>query len=107
MYNLEEFKNQLSEEQKSNLIIHFNEIYELEELTEHELKISYLAYLWKNKQVVLIDEMGYDVLNSKSLGIDVHIDYEISFEAGEGGEGGVNLAIMYEFYYFDILMTLI
>lgn len=107
MYNLEEFKNQLSEEQKSNLIIHFNEIYELEELTEHELKISYLAYLWKNKQVVLIGDMGYDVLNSKSLGIDVHIDYEISFEAGEGGEGGVNLSIMYEFYYFDILMTLI
>ena len=42
--------------------------------------MCYLAYLWKNKQVVLT-EIGYDILKAEALGIDVDADYEIAFES--------------------------
>lgn len=75
-------------------------------MEEHEFKMSYLAYLWKNKQVVLT-EMGYDILNAEAFVIDVNADYEISFEAGEDGAGGINLGVLHDFYLFQVLEMLV
>ena len=101
-----EFKKQLTSKQLKVLLNHFNEIYECEQLEDREFKMSYLAYLWKNKQVVLT-EMGYDILNAEAFGIDVNVDYEISFEAGEDGVGGVNLGVLHDFYVFQKLEELV
>ena len=60
----------------------------------------------EKKQVVLT-EMGYDILNAEAFGVDVNTDYEISFEAGEDGEGGVNLGVLHDFYVFQKLEELV
>ena len=101
-----EFKKQLTKKQLTSILTHFNEIYECTHLEEREFKMSYLAYLWKNKQVVLT-EMGYDILNAEAFGIDVNADYEISFEAGEDGAGGINLGVLHDFYVFQRLEELV
>lgn len=93
------FKNQLTDKQLADLLAHMNEIYACEQLDNRALKMCYLAYLWKNKKVVL-NEMGYDIPDAASLGIDLFEDYEITFEAGEGQGGGVNLGVLYDYYQF-------
>ena len=96
-----DFKKQLTKKQLTSILTHFNEIYECTQLEEREFKMCYLAYLWKNKQVVLT-EIGYDILNAKALGIDVDADYEISFES-EDAVGFVNLGILHDYYVFQKL----
>ncbi len=100
-----DFKRQLTKKQLTSILTHFNEIYECTQLEEREFKMCYLAYLWKNKQVVLT-EMGYDILNAKALGIDVDADYEISFES-EDAVGFVNLGILHDYYIFQTLEELV
>jgi hypothetical protein len=102
-----EFKKQLTNQQLASLHNHFNEIYECKQLEDREFKMAYLAYLWKNKQVVLTQDRGYEILNTESLGINVDTDYEISFEAGEDGAGGVNLGVLHDFYVFQKLEELV
>lgn len=101
-----DFKKQLTKKKLTALLNHFNLIYECAQLEDREFKMSYLAYLWKNKQVVLT-EMGYDILNAEAFGIDVNADYEISFEAGEDGAGGINLGVLHDFYVFQRLEELV
>ena len=60
----------------------------------------------EKKQVVLT-EMGYDILNAEAFGIDVNADYEISFEAGQDGAGGINLGVLHDFYVFQRLEELV
>ena len=103
---LEQFKNQLTEKQLIDLIAHMDEIYVCEKLDDREMKMCYLAYLWKNKKVVL-NEMGYDIPDAASLGIDLFADYEIAFEAGEGEGGGVNLGVLHDYYVFQDLEKLV
>ena len=107
MKNYLSFKNEMTQVIKKALIVHFNEIYVCSKLEEHEIKIAYLAYLWKNGQV--INEPGYivEILNEKEHGVDLHKDYEITVEAGPDENGGVNLDLMYDFYRFDELMELV
>lgn len=100
-----DFKKQLTKKQLTSILTHFNEIYECTQLEEREFKMCYLAYLWKNKQVVL-NEIGYDILNAETLGIDVEADYEISFES-EDAVGFVNLGILHDYYIFQILEEIV
>lgn len=92
-----QFKEQLTPTQLEKILLHFDSIYECSALSDHELKMSYLAYLWKNKEVVL-DDFGYEIPNAVNLGIDVFSDYEITFE--DEDSGGVNLGVMYDYYSF-------
>ena len=103
---LEQFKNQLTEKQLTDFLAHMNKIYDCEQLGDREIKMCYLAYLWKNKKVVLND-MGYDIPDATSLGIDLLADYEIAFEAGEGEGGGVNLGVLHDYYAFQDLEKLV
>ena len=100
-----DFKKQLTKKQLTSILTHFNEIYECTQLEEREFKMCYLAYLWKNKQVVLT-EIGYDILNAKALGIDVDADFVISFES-EDAVGFVNLGILHDYYIFQTLEGLV
>lgn len=106
MLTFSQFRDQLSENQLKSLLSHFNDIYECDVLNEHELKISYLAYLWKNNQVVLTD-FGYEILDPDRLGIDVFKDYEITFEQDPEDAGGVNLGVTYDYYNFIELIDII
>ncbi len=99
-----QFKEQLTTSQLEKLLAHFDGIYECTEIGDHELKMSYLAYLWKNKEVVL-DDFGYEIPNAANLGIDVMKDYEITFE--DEDSGGVNLGVMYDYYIFQTLEQLV
>jgi hypothetical protein len=103
---LEQFKNQLTEKQIIDLIAHMDEIYACKKLDDREIKMCYLAYLWKNNRVVL-SEMGYDITDPAELGVDLFEDYEITFEAGEGESGGVNLWVLYDYYNFVELEKLV
>ena len=97
------FNSNLTPNEKEQLLHYFDDIYECNELSDHEYKISYLAYLWKNNCVYLTDS-GYEIANEKELGI-TPMDYEITFEAESSS--GVNLSVMYSFYGIDRLMDLV
>jgi hypothetical protein len=98
-----EFKNSLTDEIKTKLVKHFNETYEVLELSEHEIKITYLAYLYKNGQVDT-DNGAVEIIDEKKLGISSN-DYELTIEVDE--PAGFNFYIMYDFYYFDDLLALL
>jgi hypothetical protein len=103
---LEQFKNQLTTEKLTDLVAHMDEIYECKKLEDREIKMCYLAYLWKNKKVVT-NEMGYDIPDAALLGIDLFEDYEIAFEAGEDEDSGVNLGVLHDYYVFQELEKLV
>jgi len=103
---LEQFKNQLTTKQLTDLVAHMDKIYECKQLDDREIKMCYLAYLWKNNRVVL-SEMGYDITDPAELGVDLFEDYEITFEAGEGEGGGVNLGVLHDYYVFQELGKLV
>lgn len=105
--NYSTFKSTLNKEKTNRLISHFDEIYSCTELSEHEFRIAFLAYLWKNDFVLNSSEFGYEILNETELGIDIYKDYEISFEAGEAGSGGINLGITYDYYNLSQLMEIV
>lgn len=106
MLKFDQFRDQLTENQLKDLLTHFNEIYECEHLNEHELKICYLAYLWKNNQVILT-YFGYEIIDDRNLGIDLMKDYEITFELDQEDAGGVNLGVTYDYYNFIQLFEII
>lgn len=99
-----QFKDQLTPTQLEKLLEHFDGIYECTEIGDHELKMSYLAYLWKNNEVVLYD-FGYEIPNAATLGIDVFKDYEITFE--DEDPGGVNLGVLHSYYVIHELEELV
>ena len=101
-----QFKTQLTSEKLNLIKSHFEEIYECKTLTDHELKISYLAYLWKNHQVILTED-GNEILNETSLGIDMYEDYELTVETYPEDSGGVDLGIMHIFYNLTDLEKLV
>ena len=99
-----QFKEQLTSTQLEKLLAHFDSIYECKALGNHEFKIAYLAYLWKNKKVILGNQ-GYDIPDAKALGIDVFSDYEITFE--DEDSGGVNLGVLHSYYLINELEELV
>ena len=101
MKNYEKFKESMSQEQVDKIVKHINEIYECAELSEHEYKIAYLAYLWKHGKVT--GENGFfDIENGHGVSI---MDYELTFEAETSG--GVNLDVTRDFYEIDELIKLV
>jgi hypothetical protein len=107
MKTLTQFKSELSETEKEQLIGHFDEIYVCSQLDDHEYKMAYLAYLWKNGRVINDMNEGHaEIINEKELGVELFRDYEITVEADETEQGGVNLDLMYDFYRFDELILI-
>ena len=98
----QEFINNLSEEQKQSIVNHFDTIYECSELTNHEYKITYLAWLWKKEEVYSCED-GSWTLPEDIADVDI-MDYEITIE--DETSGGVNLDVTYDYYNFDKLMSI-
>jgi len=87
-----ELKNELTDKQKSELLLHFKTIYECSELTDHEYNIIYLAWMWANG---FVDESMGGFFDDTETDV-TYDDYEITFEDGVGG--GMNLDFFYNFY---------
>ena len=101
MNQKEQFISNLTAEQKETLRQHFDTIYECPEMTEHEFKIAYLAWLWANGKVYDIGN-HHLVIDEKESGVDMN-DYEITFE-DDYEHGGISLQYMYDYYTFDQLI---
>ncbi len=101
MKNYETFKESISQEQASTLLKHINEIYECTELSDHEYKIAYLAYLWKHGKVT--SDNGFFVIE-QGHGVST-MDYELTFEVEQSG--GVNLDVTRDYYQLDKFMELV
>lgn len=99
--SIKEFQAQLDEQKLQNILDHFNTIYECPELSEHEMKIAYLAWLWKEGYVY--GDGGQEYILEEETGMEI-MEYEISIEADP--PGGVNLFVLYDFYNFDEMMKL-
>ena len=84
----------LTAEQKKALLLHFNTVYECEELSETENKIIYLAWLWSNGDVKYFGD-GPRIFDEIEAGVPLN-DYEITFE--DENSGGINLELTYDFY---------
>ena len=92
----------ITPEQKQSLLAHFNEIYECKELTDHEDKMIYLAWMWANG-IVYSNEMGVSEFNPNDAGVALE-DYEITFE--DESPGGSNLDLMYQYYNLDKIIKI-
>ena len=108
MKTLNQFKESISEIQKEQIVRHFDEIYVCGNLSDHEYKVAYLAYLWKHGRVINdMNEGHVEIVNEKELGVELFRDYEISIEAGDFDQGGVNLNLTFDFYGLDKLKELV
>lgn len=87
----------LTDDQKLKLIDHFNSIYECHELSDHEYRIIYLAWLWSNG-FVYRDESGMSMIDEKNSDLPLSA-FEITIE--DEYKGGVNLDLMYSLYSLD------
>lgn len=97
----EQFISSLNSEQQEILRQHFNTIYECPEITGHEFKIAYLAWLWAQGLVYDEGDMGFNFYEEET-GVPMK-DYEITFE--DNYElGGVNLDYMYGYYSLEKLI---
>jgi len=99
---LERVTGKLTKEQKRILLDHFNSIYECSTLTQHEFKITYLAWLWANG-LVYREQSGMSTFEESEAGVPL-TDYEITFE--DENTGGVNLDLMYSYYGLDEIVHL-
>ena len=97
----EQFISSLTAEQQETLRQHFDTIYECPELTEHEFKIAYLAWLWANGKVYNEGDMGFNFYEEET-GIRME-EYEITFE-DDYELGGINLDYMYNYYSLEKLI---
>jgi len=101
----EDFLKTLNDEKKKKMLEHFSGIYECSELSEHEYKIAYLAWLWE-KGYVHGTEVEMPYIDEKETGIDL-MEYELTIEVEEEFAYGANLNITYDFYGFDKLMLIV
>ena len=101
MNQKEKFISNLTSEQQETLRQHFDTIYECPEMTEHEFKIAYLAWLWANGKVYNEGDMGFNFYEEET-GIPME-DYEITFEDNYE-EGGINLDYIYRYYSLEELI---
>jgi hypothetical protein len=95
--------NNLTADQKKELLAQFNTVYECKELGEHEYKIIYLAWLWANGFVVK-SESGMSTFDAGEAGVPI-TDYEITIE--DERKGGVNLDLTRMYYDIDKIIKLI
>ena len=94
--------NRLTADQKDVLLNHFNTIYECTVLGEHELNITYLAWLLGEGHVKVSDDF---IMNDMDVEFNQD-DYEISFE-DEENPGGVNLELTRSYYDLDKVFTIL
>jgi hypothetical protein len=92
----------LNGEQKKKLVEHFDSIYECHELSDHEFRIIYLAWLWANG-FVYREENGMSMIDEKNSDLPLNA-FEITFE--DEDKGGVNLDLMYSLYSVDIIVQI-
>lgn len=97
--------NNLTAGQQARLLAHFNSLYPCSELGQHEHNIIYLAWLWQNGHVTYDPAMGYG-FDEQQAGISLN-DFEITFEAGEGGAGGINLGLTHGYYDLDAVAAIL
>lgn len=95
----------LSPMQRHEILVHFNTIYQCDKLTAHEGNIVYLAYMWKNGLVQSCSD-GMHSFDDNVRCVELE-NYELVREVPEGDEGGINLAITYEFYELEKLMEMV
>ena len=81
-------------EQKQSLVKHFDSIYECSALSEHEEKMIYLAWMWKNG-IVYRNEEVWPEFDEKEAGVPLR-DYEITIEYEM--KDCVNLNLTHNFY---------
>ena len=76
MNKQDEFIKNLSEEKKTILLVHFNNLRrkKLKELTKEEYKIIYLAHIWENGMVTKGQD-GFYAFDEVETGIPIS-DYE-------------------------------
>jgi hypothetical protein len=98
----EGFVRNLSPVQKELLGAHFNTLYACDALGEHELNITYLAWL-VGKELL---HFGNDLIMADP-GVEFNEkDYEITFE-DETLAGGINLELTDAFYNLDRIYTIL
>lgn len=95
----------LTPSQQARLQAHFAALYPCSELGQHEHNIIYLAWLWQNGHVTSDPAIGYR-FDEQPAGISLG-DFEVTFEAGEGEGGGVNLGLTREFYDLDAIAAIL
>ena len=91
------FKESLTDQVKEKLFDHFNTIYEVSPLSEHECKISFLASVW-NSDLLQMDADGLYVLDEHKLTGVTLDDYELFQEVSPEESGGTNLDITNSYY---------
>lgn len=92
----------LTGDQRKKLIEHFDSIYECSELSDHEYRIIYLAWLWANG-FVYREESGMSMIDEKNSDLPLSA-FEVTIE--DEVTGGVNLDLMYSFYSVDKIVGL-
>ena len=92
----------LSGEQKKKLVEHFDSIYECSELSDHEYRIIYLAWLWANG-FVYREENGMSIIDEKNSDLPLNA-FEITFE--DEKPAGVNLDLFYSLYGIDRIIEI-
>jgi hypothetical protein len=91
----ERFIETLSAEQKNRVCAHIDTIYECQELTDHEFKIIYLAWLMGEGKVKWTEQI---IISDYDVEFDEN-DYEITFESDD--HGGLNPDIIRDYYDLD------
>ena len=92
----------LTTDQKTALLSHFNSIYECTELSDHENNIIYLAWMWANG-LIYKEENGMSTFEESLAGVPL-TDYEIDYE--DDLKAGINLDLTYSFYNIDEIIKL-
>jgi hypothetical protein len=108
MNKQDEFINNLSEEKKTILLAHFNNLRrkKLKKLTKEEYKIIYLAHIWKNGMVTKGQD-GFYAFDEVKAGIPLS-DYEdIYYWEGIYFPGSYHLESIHTQYELDRLMEIL
>lgn len=87
----------ISKSQWGKILTHFNTLYELEEISEHEENIVYFSWLMK-QGYLLIDNSCNAIFDPKKVMFDENA-YEITFEAEPCG--GFNYDILCSYYEIE------
>ncbi|MGW8124105.1 hypothetical protein ACV07N_15710 [Roseivirga echinicomitans] len=94
--------DQFGNEKREIFLKHFNEIYEVKELSSHEENMIYLAWLIKNKYLSISTNTS-PVYDPSVIEFDIE-QYEITIESEPGL---FNFDILYNFYAMGKLQELL
>jgi len=92
------FIKALSEDQRANILIHFNGIYECTELSEMDYNMVWLSWIIGEKLLIVSAEFIMFEMREVEFNVE---DYEKSFESDI--TGGTKIDMLREFYELDRL----